>query len=221
MAFTNVTLTADWPAGTTGYVDVELPFLLQNAGVGLAPFTRRLTINAAGTVETVVPANDDALTLPTGTYYNIIETVSGKRRSYPLVIQAASPGGTIDLNLVSPSAIGTPAIAGVPGPTGPVGATGATGAAGATGATGATGPEGPQGPAGAGARHITRQAGTLVTDRDTFDFFGPLTVTDNATTLRTEIRAPGLVAGDGVPKITASVNAPATPAVGDLWVDLP
>lgn len=191
MAFTQVTVNGEFPGvggvgPGVGSVSFELRTLLTDTGSGLslAPFSRTVQLDANGAFSTVLPANDDGTTSPTGSQYLVTTLVNGQRRSFFVSVPRAQAAG-FDLNLATISTLPNVVIE--------QGATGPQGPAGPTGATGATGPAGTNGVDGAIAR--IRDEGTALTVRPDLNFVGAgVTAADDSANGRTNVTIPGAAA---------------------------
>ncbi len=104
MPFTVKTLRSTAPGGQ--YLDLTLVTPMVNGSSESDAFSVRIPfVNGAAAGN--VFANDDAGTVPEGSYYIISIRTAGGRRSFPLVVRAAA-ASPIDLDTVVPSVVGTP-----------------------------------------------------------------------------------------------------------------
>lgn len=108
MSFTNITVTGNYknPNGSaaTGTVTFLLSAQMENGGVIVEPEPVVATL-VSGALSQVLPATDDAGTLPTNARYMVIEQTSGSaNREYSIPVPSASPGATVDLSTLMPDA---------------------------------------------------------------------------------------------------------------------
>lgn len=70
-----------------------------------------------GAFSAVLPANNDPAVSPQGTFYTVYEKFAGGRAPYAIVIDYATPGGTVDLFSIAP-VVPAPAMQSLIGPPG-------------------------------------------------------------------------------------------------------
>lgn len=108
MSYSMVTISHSWSnldgTPSSGSVEFQLSGAMRNGSTTYAasnPIIVALT--PSGTISVVLPANDDATTLPQGRMYQVTEKIAGAREeTYTISVPSASAGQTIDLGTLYP-----------------------------------------------------------------------------------------------------------------------
>jgi hypothetical protein len=104
--FSEVTITGNYGVGAAGTVTFTLTLPMANGGQIMlpAPIIAQV-VNGLFSVQ--LAANDDALTVPPGTFWGVTEQIAGAQpRDYFITVPSASAGGSIGIDTLMPGQVG-------------------------------------------------------------------------------------------------------------------
>ncbi len=104
--FSQVTITGNYGPGATGTLTFTLTLPMSNGGVIMTPSPVVATLSN-GQFSIQLAANDDAATVPPGTFYGVTEQIVGAQpRDYFISVPSASAGGSIGIDALMPGQVG-------------------------------------------------------------------------------------------------------------------